>query len=76
MVPEMRVELTKLKTNNQGREDWSIFRRDDAIQDRYAVEVPNRYTIFSANEEEEGIEKDWRVHATGCSFWCSTGLNS
>ena len=61
VVAEMRVKLKKLKKNGMVRKDWSILRRDEAIQGRNAVEVCNRYAILSANEEEEGEEKDWRV---------------
>ena len=61
VVVEMRVKLKKLKKNCKARKDWSILRRDEAMQNRYAVEVSNRYAILSANEEEEGVEKDWRV---------------
>ena len=31
------------------------------MQNRYAAEVSNCYAILSSNEEEEGVEKDWRV---------------
>ena len=55
----MRVKLGKLKKNSKVRKDWSILRRDEAMQNRYAVEVSNRYSILSTNEE--GVEKDWRV---------------
>ena len=61
VVAEMKVKLKKVKKNSKVRKDWSILRRDEAMQNRYAVEVSNRYAILSANEEEEGVEKDWRV---------------
>ena len=61
VVAEMRVKLKKLKKNRRMRKDCSILRRDEAIQDRYTVEVSNRYAILSANEEGEGGKKGWRV---------------
>ena len=61
VVAEMRVKLKKLKKNGKVRKDWSILRRDEAMQDHYALEVSNRYAIVSVNEEEKGVEKDWRV---------------
>ena len=57
----MRVKLKKLKKNSKVRKDWSILRRDEAMQNRYAIEVSYRYAILSANKEEEGVEKDWRA---------------
>ena len=59
VVAEMRVKLKKLKKNSKVRKYWSISRRDEALHNRYAVEVSNRYAILSANEE--GVEKDWRM---------------
>ena len=61
VVVEMRVKLKRLKKNNRVRRDWNILRKDEAIQDLYAVQVSKRYTILNAREKEESIEKDWRV---------------
>ena len=47
--------------------DWSLLQKDPEIQDKYSVEVRNKYTILN------DLREDKSVHLYGAETWTITG---
>ena len=54
----LSLRTTKSTSNRAPKYDWRKFRQDKDLQELYAVEVQNQYSILSALQEEETLTAD------------------